>query len=442
MSALASLRLGSPVWRNRDFLKLWGAETVSHFGSDVSQLAVPLTAILVLDAGAFQVAALGAAITLPWLLISLPAGAWIDRLPRRPILVMADWGRAVLLASIPVAYVFDVLTLGQLYAVGFLTGTLTVFFDVSYQSYVPSLVTREQLTDANGKLEVSRTAAQTGGPALGGGLVSLLTAPYAILADAISFVASGLLISGIRCEEPAPDPNVDRRRLRTEITEGLRFVFRHPILRSSIYFVVVSNFSTSLIFAIYLVFAVRELDLSPAIIGVVGTLGNVGLLTGALVAPRLSSRLGVGPVMVGVAAASGWSLLLLPLARGDLTIPLLAAGWIGFGFCAVVYNVAGISLMQAITPNRMLGRMTASRRFIVFGINPLGMLVGGTLGTNVGLRETLWIGATGASLAFLPLLLSPIPRIKDVADAEELVETDPLLADPPTPTPTPGTDVS
>jgi hypothetical protein len=192
--------LSGPLWRNADFLCLWSGQTISAFGSQITQLALPFVAILVLDASAFQVAALGVVITLPWLFLSLPAGAWVDRLPRRPILIAADWGRGAVLLSIPIAYVLDVLTLTQLYVVGLLGGMLTVFFDVSYQSYLPALVMREQLTDANGKLGVSRTGAQTAGPAIAGGLVSLVTAPYAILVDSLSFVASALFLTRIRRE--------------------------------------------------------------------------------------------------------------------------------------------------------------------------------------------------------------------------------------------------
>jgi len=424
-SRLARVRPRGPLWENADFLRFWAGQTISAFGSEITELALPLVAILVLDASAFQVATLGVVIGLPWLFLSLPAGAWVDRLRRRPILMAADWGRGALLLSIPIAYVLDVLTLAQLYTVGLLVGMLTVFFDVSYQSYLPSLVAREQLTDANGKLEVSRTGAQTAGPAIAGGLVSLVTAPYAILVDSLSFIASALFLTRIRRQEPqAAKEYAHRARLRTEIAEGLRFTFRHPILRSSIVYVTMSNFFTSAIFSIYLVFVVRDLDLSPATIGLIGSLGNIGLLAGAFTAPRLTSRFGVGPVLVAVAAGSGWSLLLIPLAGGDLVIPMLVGAALGFGFCAVVYNVAGISLMQAITPDRMLGRMTATRRFIVFGIGPIGMLAGGALGTTLGLRETIWIGAIGASVAFVALLPSPIPAIKTVEDAERLVDVD------------------
>jgi len=262
---------------------------------------------------------------------------------------------------VPLAYLLDALTLTQLYVVGFAVGVFTVFFDVSYQSYLPSLVRREQLTEANGKLEVSRSAAQTAGPGVAGGLVSLLTAPYAILADSLSFVASALFVTRIQREELLPDADAERGRLRTEIADGLRFVLRHPILRWNLVYVGLANFFGNVMFSIFLVYAVRDLGLTAATIGLIGSLGNVGLLGGALVAPRLSSRFGAGPVLIATAAASGWSLLLIPLASGDLAIPLLVASGLGFGFCVVVYNVTGISLMQAITPDRMLGRMNASK---------------------------------------------------------------------------------
>jgi MFS family permease len=427
MRALMSrLQVGGPLWRNGDFLRLWSGQTISQFGSQISGLALPLLAILVLDASAFEVAALGVAEFLPFILFSLPVGAWVDRLRRRPILIVADWGRAVALASIPVAYVLDSLSITQLYVVGFIVGVFTVFFDVAYQSYLPSLVEREELTDANGKLEVSRSAAQTAGPGVAGILVAILTAPYAILVDAVSFVASALFVSSIRLRESVdPAESEKRERLRSEIADGLRFVLRHPIMRPSLVYVALVNFFSNLVFSIYIVYAVRELDLSPATIGLIGSLGNVGLLLGAVVAPRLATRFGVGPVLIAVAAASGFSLWLVPLARDGLVIPLLVASGVMFGFCAVVYNVVGISLVQAITPDRMLGRMTASRRFVVFGVIPLGMLAGGTLGTSLGLRETMWIGAVGSSVCFLALLASPIRQIKTLADAERLVGIEP-----------------
>lgn len=431
MAALLSrLRLSGPLWGQGDFLRLWAGQTISQFGSQISALALPLLAILVLDASTFEVAALGVAEFLPFILFSLPAGAWVDRLSRRPILIVTDWGRAVALATLPLAYFLDSLTMTQLYVVGFCVGVFTVFFDVAYQSFLPSLVERDDLTDANGKLEVTRSAAQTAGPGVAGILVGVLTAPYAVLVDALSFVASALFLSAIRLREDvvSADASETRPRLRNEIADGLRFVLRHPIMRPSLVYVAAFNFSSNLVFSIYIVYAVRVLDLSPAAIGVIGSLANIGLLVGALAAPRLGRRFGIGPVLIGVAAISGFSLWLVPLARDGAAIPLLVSSGLIFGFCAVVYNVVGISVMQAITPDRMLGRMTASRRFVVFGVIPLGMLAGGTLGTAIGLRETMWIGAIGSSLCFVALLASPIRQIRTVADAERLVGIEPAAA--------------
>jgi MFS family permease len=408
-------RFASPLWRNGDFLLLWAGQTISQFGSQVSGLALPLIAILVLNASAFEVAALGVVEFLPFALFSLPAGVWVDRLRRRPILIIADWGRAVALASIPIAYFAADLGLWHLYVVGFLVGGLTVFFDVAYQSYLPALVTREQLVEGNAKLEVSRSGAQVAGPAIAGVLISALTAPYAIVADAVSFVASALCLSRIRRAEPTPAA-AERLPMRTEILEGLRYVAGHSILRPSMIYVATNNFFSTLLTSVVLVFAVRELHLSAATVGLTFTLSNFGFLAGALFANRLGLRFGVGPVLVGSAAASGWGLLLIPLATEAVAVAFLATAFFVFTFCAVVYNVTGISLMQAITPDRLLGRMNASRRFVVWGVIPVGMLLGGAIGDNVGLRTAMWVGAVGASVAFVPLLLSPVRSILTMPD--------------------------
>ena len=233
------------LWRHSDFLKLWSAETVSQFGTQVSLLAIPFVAVLVLDATTFEVAALGVVEFLPFMLFTLPAGVWVDRLRRRPILIAGDFARAALLVSIPAAYVLDVLTLGQLYVVGFLVGTCTVCFDVAYQSYLPSLVEREQIIDGNSKLEISRSAAQIGGPGLAGLLVQAVTAPYAILVDAVSFLGSGLFLLRIRRDEERPGIAVvdgEGTSLWTELKEGLRFVLGNPNLRAQAGCTATSNF--------------------------------------------------------------------------------------------------------------------------------------------------------------------------------------------------------
>jgi MFS family permease len=416
------LRPRGALWRNGDFLRLWSAQTVSQFGSQISNLALPLAAILVLDATTFEVAALGVVEFLPFVLFTLPAGVWVDRLRRRSILVVADWGRAAALASIPVAYLSGALTLSQLYVVGFVTGTLTVFFDVAYQSYLPSLVERGQIGEGNSKLEVSRSAAQVAGPGLGGLLVGALSAPYAIAADAASFVGSALLMTAIKRVEELPATLAGSpRRMRAEIAEGLRYVFRHPLMRPMMLFVATSNFFTMLIFSILLVFAVRALHLSAATIGLIFSLGSLGTLAAALTATRIAGRFGIGRTLIVIAAAGGLAFVFIPLASGSHAFAFLVIAQLLFGFCALVTNIIAISLLQAITPDRLLGRMNASRRFVVWGVVPLGGLAGGALGSHLGLRETMWIGAVGASLAFLPMLFSPIRRVNETADAEEMV---------------------
>ena len=310
-----------PLWQNRDFISLWSGQSISLLGSQVTALALPLAAIFVVQASTFEVAALNVVDLLPFVVFSLPAGVWVDRLRRRPLMVAADWGRAVALASIPVAYAAHGLTLPQLFLVGFTTGTLTVFFDVSYQSYLPSLVEKTELGDANAKLETSRSTAQLAGPGLAGALVGAITAPYAIAADAVSFVGSALFLAGIRRVETLPETlAITRRRMREEIAEGLRYLVRHPIMRPMMFWVAASNFASNILFSIFLVFAVRELHLHAATIGIVFSLGNVGTLLGALTAMRLSRRFGIGPAMLGYAAVGGAAPLLIPLARDGYAI--------------------------------------------------------------------------------------------------------------------------
>jgi MFS family permease len=347
---------------------------------------------------------------------------WVDRLRRRPILIAADWGRAAALGSIPLAYLAGAHTLGQLYAVGFVTGVLTVFFDVAYQSYLPSLVERDQLGEGNSKLEISRSTAQVAGPGLAGLLVAAFKAPYAIAVDAASFGLSALFMTAInRVEELPAELGASRRRMRAEIAEGLGYVLRHPLMRPLMLFVATSNFFGTIIGSILLVFAVRVLHLSPATIGLIFSLASLGGLAGAFTATKIATKFGIGRTLVGLAATSGLAFVLVPLASGSLAVPFLVAAYVVYGFSGLVLNITGISLLQAITPDRLLGRMNASRRFVVWGVIPLGGLTGGALGSHLGLRETMWIGAIGASLAFLPLLFSPTRQVVETADAEEMV---------------------
>lgn len=407
------------LWRHRDFLKLWSAETISQFGTQISQLALPLVAIIILDASAFQVAALGAVEFLPFILFTLPAGVWVDRLRRRPILIIGDFGRAALLATIPIAYIADVLTLGQLYVVGFLAGVCTVFFDVAYQSYLPSLVERDAIVEGNSKLEISRSAAQISGPGLGGLLIQIFTAPYAVLIDAISYVGSGFFLLRIRKSEEAPEPATvdgERTSMWVELKEGLRFVLGNPNLRAQAGCTATSNFFFTLGFSVILVFFVRELGLSPGVIGVVFSISSIGSMVAALTSRRISTRFGIGPTTIAVTALQCPAFLLMALAPKDAALAFLIAGGLLLGFAVVVYNITQVSYRQAICPPRLQGRMNSVMRFLVWGTIPIGSLTGGALAGLIGLQETLLVGAVGSGLSFLWILFSPQRHLRDMPE--------------------------
>lgn len=407
-----------------------GGQSISQFGTQVSLLALPLIATVLLHASPLEVALLGTVEFLPFILFSLPAGAWVDRLRRRPILILGDLGRAAVLGTVPVAFVLDVLTIWQLYAVGFVAGTLTVLFDVAYQSYLPSLVERHQLVDGNGKLEISRTLAQTAGPALGGGIIGILTAPIAILVDAISFVVSALFVIAIRKPEPAPDRHLDehgqqRGSLATEVKAGLRYVLGNHYLRGIAGATGTSNFFSNIAFATFIVYAVRVLDLDAAQIGIVFGLGNIGAIVGALTASRWASALGLGRAIVISMALTPPGILLVAIAPREAPIPFLVASGFLIGLSAVVYNINQVSFRQAITPTAMQGRMNATMRFIVWGTMPIGSIVGGIIATTISLPAAIWIGGFGAALAVIPLLLSPVHTLVDMpTPAEDDVPAD------------------
>ena len=418
------------LWRHSDFLKLWSAETVSQFGTQISELALPLAAIDVLHASAFEVAALTTVEFLPFLLVSLPAGVWVDRLPRRPILIAGDLARAGLLASIPLAYFFDALTIWQLYGVGFSVGIATVFFDIAYQSYLPSLVERGQIIDGNAKLEISRSAAQFGGPGVAGLLIGWLRAPAAILFDAISFLGSALFIFSIRKTEASRADRAPRRKMRTELREGLSYVLRHPYLKNIAACTALFNFFGMLGFAILLVFARRELHLGPLAIGLALTIGNLGAMLAAFTANRISGRLGVGRTINLSSVIGGPMFLIIPFApHGNAALVVIVPALIVGTFTGVIYNITQVSLRQAITPERIQGRMNSVMRFIVWGTIPLGSLTGGALASWIGLKETLIIAGAGCCLAFLPVLFSPIRSVREMPEPLEEEPVEVLLAD-------------
>ena len=415
----------SRLVRDPGFLRLWAAETISHFGSSVTGLALPFVAITLLHATPLQVAILNLADFLPFLLIGLIAGVLVDRFPRRAILIGGDLGRALLIATIPLAYLAGLLTLAQLMLVGFAIGVLTVFFDVAYQAYLPSLIGREDLVEGNSKLELSRSGAGLIGPGLAGLLIDLLRAPVAMLIDALSFIFSALLLFSIRDRTPEQNLHAGeqttessavtpRGSMRTEIAEGLRFVFGHPALRTIGSATATSNLFSSISGAAFMIFAINELKMSPALIGIAFSLGSLGGLTAALVADPLSKRLGVGRVIVLTVAIGGPFEAAIAFANpgADLLNVILVA-LVGFtmGGGGTIYNINQVSLRQALTPAAMAGRMNATMRWFVWGTIPIGALLGGLIGETLGLRAAIVIGGVGASFAFVPLLFGPVRSI-------------------------------
>ena len=406
--------------RNRDFQKLWTAQSISVFGSQISQLAIPLAAAVLLKVEPFAFAMLGTIEFLPFILFTLPAGAWIDRLPRRPILILGDLGRAVALSTIPLAYVFGGLTIWQLYVVGFVTGTLTVFFDVANQSYLPAIVERDQLVEGNAKLQVSQSAAEIAGPGVAGYLVSIVQAPFAILGDALSFVASALCIFLIRRPEPPVVRPLDaagkpRASLVQEVWQGLGFVLGNPSLRAIAASSATFNLASYITFSIYILYAVTELHLDAATIGIVFAVGNSGALIGAVLANRVARRLGLGPTLIGAIFIGSLVGLLVAIAPpGDAAIPFLVASGLAGGFGRMVYLINQVSYRQAICPPRLLGRVAATNRFLVWGTIPIGSVVSGVLGSAIGLHATIWIGSILFLTSAIFPFLSPVRGLRVV----------------------------
>jgi len=403
------------LWRNRDFLKLWSGQTVSMFGSLITRTALPFTAILVLKASPFQMSLLLAADLVPGFVMGLVAGVWVDRLRRRPIMIGADLGRAVLLVSIPVAASLGLLHIGQLYAVALLTGSLTVFFDVAYRSYLPTLVRREQLVEANSRLTATASAAEVGAFGIGGWLVQLFSAPLAILIDSFSFLCSAVFVGLIRTSEPPPLPKTERKGLLPEIGEGLRVVLGDPFLRVMAGCAVAVELHFGVFGTLFLLYTSRELGFEPGLLGLIFAVGGLSSLLGASVAGPSARWLGIGRAMTLGLLLFSLAGLLAPFARGATVfaaVLLIAQQVFGDG-AFTAYEVNQISLRQVIAPSQMLGRVNASMQFASLVATVIGSLVGGLLGEAVGLRSTLVIGACVTLPAVLWLMLSPLQTVED-----------------------------
>ncbi|HEV2216577.1 MAG TPA: MFS transporter [Candidatus Dormibacteraeota bacterium] len=398
------------LWKDGEFLKLWWGQTISELGSQVSILALPTIAILTLSATPFQVGLLEALQFLAFPVLGLIAGVYADRIRRRPIMIVCDLLRMVALGSVPVAYILGGLTIGQLYAVALLVGVGTVFFDVAYQSYLPAIISRSDLIEGNSKLQVTASVAQMVGPALAGFLIQLLGAARAVTADATSFLVSVVTLWWIRRPEPAPKPAsaAGRGGFFAEMLEGIRFVLGNPTISRIAGSTATSNLGGNMIFAVLLIYAYRFLHLTPGVMGLVFAAGAVGGLLGALSASWIAARLGVGPTLFVSITVGGLSLILVPLAQYGFAIPLLIASlFIGSGINPV-YNITQVSLRQAITPNRVQGRMNATVRTIIWGTIPIGALIGGTIGTVYGVLPAMYTGIAVSLLAGAWILAGPI----------------------------------
>jgi len=397
------------LWRHADFMRLWTGQTLSVFGSMIGATAMGFTAILFLHATPFQLGLLSAARLAPGFLTGLVAGAWVDRLRRRPIMIAADIGRAVLLATIPLAALVGFLRIEQLYIVTLLTSVLTIFFDIAYQSYLPSLIGQAELIEGNSKLSASASVAEVSGFGLAGWLVQIFTAPISILIDAVSFVVSAGFVSLIRAPEQPAEKNT-QPNLRREICEGLQALLQQPLLRATAACRFSQEFFVGMYGTLVVLYMARDLGFAPGILGTIWAVGGISSLIGAMAAARVTRRLGIGPAMIGGLLLFGISMSLIPLAQGAT---LAAAGLLimqqlfGDG-AATIYQINHVSLRQAITPERLLGRVNASAQFLGLGGTLAGSLLGGLMGGMVGVRITLFLAALGTMLSTLWLLFSPV----------------------------------
>jgi MFS family permease len=407
---------GSSLFFHADFRRLWAGDTASQFGTTVGYTAIPLLAAVTLAATPFEMGLLTAAQTLAFLLIGLPAGVWVDRLRRRRVMLTADFTRFALLLSVPLAWWAGVLTLAQLLVVVLLVGVATVFFDIAYQSYLPSLVGRERLLEGNAKLQAVHSVAQVAGPSGAGVLVQLVSAANTVLVTAFGYLASALFLFRIRAVEPEPE-RTGHARLVPQIAEGLRFVFSDKPLRASVACTATANLFGGAFVAVQVLFLTRTLGLTPAVVGVLLAVGGAGGILGAACSGALTRRIGHARAIWLVPLLSWPAHLLFPWTGPDWRRALAVFGEVVYGFGLVVYNVASVSYRQVICPDRLMGRMNASARFVVWGTIPLGGLLGGALGEGLGLRGAVWVAVGGEVAAVLWVVCSPLRRMRDLPTA-------------------------
>jgi MFS family permease len=407
------------LWRNADFLKLWLGMNVSFLGTQVSSLAYPLTAVLVLHASSAEMGWLRATGTAASFLVGPFAGVMADRVQRRPVLIIADLGSALLAITIPVAFYLGALGIGQLYVVQFLAGAISICSEVALMAYLPALVRREQLVRANSQLQASSAAISIAGPGVAGVLVQVLSAPVVVIFDATSFVLSAICTALIRTPEPAHDVAASRRGVWAEIGEGLRFVYGHDLLRPLAESIALHFLFINVIQTLLVLFAVRELGVGPAPLGIVFAALGPGFLVGALLAPHVARRFGPGRVLTYAPLLTLAGLSLIPLACGTqaAVVATLSAAHLLTAFGIQLHGVNFMSLRQVVTPHRLQGRMNASFRYVNLLCACIGSLVAGALAERIGIRATLAVGVCGLLLPFLRLFFSPVRHLREVPAA-------------------------
>lgn len=415
------------LWRHSDFVRLWAAASVSTFGSLITRTALPFTAILVLDATAFDIGLIRVAELLPGLVLGLVAGAWLDRVRRRPVMIGADLLRALVLLTIPVAAFASVLGLWQLVVVAAVTSVLAICFDIAYQSYLPTLVSRGELVEGNSKLTAANAVAEVAAFSLGGWLVQLITAPLAVLIDAITFLISAVFIGRIEAPEPAPTPPAAQTSLRTEIVDGWRVIADNPTLRALAGSNALISAGYGIGGTVFLLYVNQEVGFGAGVLGMVFAVGGLSALAGAVAASRLAV-LPIGPLMIAMLLIWAGGQALVPLATtvSLLAIALLVGQQLVTDSAATIYDINQVSLRQAITPDSLLGRVNASVRVLELGVTLAATVVAGLLGELVGLRLLLVVEVVILLLAALWLYLSPVRRLRTTPPLPDVSLTDHL----------------
>ena len=413
------------LWRHPDFLKLWSGQTVSLFGSLLTQFALPLLAALLLGAGAAEMALLAAAEVVPGLLLGFFAGVWVDRLRRRPLLIAADLGRALALVSIPAAATQGALHIGQLYAVALIVSVCGVFFDVAYPSYLPTLLKPRELVEGNAKLESSAALAEVSGWGIAGVLTQLAGAPLAILLDAVTFVVSAISLGAIRKREPRPGAGADheRRHMGREVRAGLRFVVADPARRMVTAAGALDSLFGNALGTLIVLYLVRDLHLAPVVMGAVFAVGGVSAFAGSLLVTRVSRRWPVGRILPGALLLYDVGALTIPLAGGrtPLAVALLVVGQ-SLDAAHTLYSVTRLSWFQRTTPDRMQGRLHATLRVVEGGATVIGLALGGILGQMLGVRATLFLVCAGKLLGPLLLASAPVRHLDEKMPTSQVPE--------------------